>query len=390
MSAVPQLREELLPRQAKSQVAKLGFAMSDPGKMVPITLDAVLRLAETQNGQTAIAREKLQEAFANQDVAAKAWLPDLWVGGSYYRHEGGISNEDGTITRSSFGSLFGGMELGGRLDLRESVYKRMDAQRQVWQQRAEVAKLSSESLLEASSTYVDLLSARAAETITLKMKENLEDLLKQAMGLAKALPAAEVEVARIQTDLHGQEILLRKFREGGEAASAKLIYLLGLDPASELVIADRNLVAFDLVNVDQPAAALVEEAKIHGPGIQELGGLLATIQEAAAKDSGLNQLLPVVDVRLAEGWFGTGPGERLDTDNRFDFGVAVRWNLTEWVTHRDRVRATQAKIGQAHASYQDLIAKLSMGVHQSRETVLSWRDQLTLGVQAARACHRRL
>ena len=122
------------PVQEAAPLARLGFSSSDPNKVVPISLDTVLRLAESQNGQTAVARHKLEEAFADQDLAAKAWLPDFWVGASWYRHEGGISNEDGTITRSSFSALFTGMELGGRFDLREATYKKVEAERQVWQQ----------------------------------------------------------------------------------------------------------------------------------------------------------------------------------------------------------------------------------------------------------------
>src|SRR5207302_5954772 len=126
-----------------------------------------------------------REAFANQDLAAKAWLPDVWLGAGWYRHEGGIANEDGTLTRSSFGSMFAGLELRGRFDLREAVYLKVDAARRVWQQRAEVSKLSNEALLNASSTYVDLLAARAAEAVTLQSENLLADLQKQAEALAK-------------------------------------------------------------------------------------------------------------------------------------------------------------------------------------------------------------
>src|SRR5262249_34333711 len=64
-------------------------------KQLPIGLDTVLRLAEEQNGQVALAREKVQEAYADQDLARKsAWLPAVNVGTAYYRHEGGTQNPD--------------------------------------------------------------------------------------------------------------------------------------------------------------------------------------------------------------------------------------------------------------------------------------------------------
>src|SRR5206468_11640310 len=121
---------------------------------LPISLDTVLRLAEEQNGQIALARERVREATAEKHL--KQWLPDLYVGTAYYRHEGGIQNEDGTLTRSSFGAMFGGMEVRGRFDLREAVFQRVDAERKVWQQKGELSKLSSENLLDAANTYVDL------------------------------------------------------------------------------------------------------------------------------------------------------------------------------------------------------------------------------------------
>jgi outer membrane protein TolC len=362
----------------KAPAARLGFAAGDPAHAVPINLDTVLRLAESQNGQTAVARDKLYEAFANHDLARKAWLPDLWVGVAWYRHEGGIANEDGTLTRSSFGSLFSGVELCSRFDLRDAVYKKVDAERHIWQQRAEVSKLSTEALMDASAAYIDLLAARAAEATAVQIVENLADLLKQTETLAKTLPAANLEVSRIQGELNGQRILARKFREGALAATAKLIYLLGLDPSSEFVLMDRHLAAFALVRADASTEELVALAQQQGPGVREMEGLLHLIQDATAKSSGMAQFLPVVDFRVAEGGFGTGPGDRMDWDNRLDLGIQVRWNLMEWATKRERQRILQAKTSQAHATFQDLRAKLTMGVQEARETIFSASDQMDL------------
>src|SRR5438477_406874 len=86
--------------------AHLTFQEPLTPRQVPVNLDTVLRLSQDQNTRIHIAREKVREACAGVDLAGKAWLPDLWLGGSWYRHEGGIQNEDGTVTHSSFGSLF--------------------------------------------------------------------------------------------------------------------------------------------------------------------------------------------------------------------------------------------------------------------------------------------
>src|SRR5262249_934290 len=124
---------------------------------LPISLDTVLRMAEEQNTQVALARERLQEAYSEKNLAGLAWLPSVYVGPTWWRHEGGIQDQDGRLVISSTGALFGGMELVGRMDLRDAAFQRVNAARKVWQQKAEGSRITTETLLEASTTYIDLL-----------------------------------------------------------------------------------------------------------------------------------------------------------------------------------------------------------------------------------------
>src|SRR5439155_12907568 len=133
------------------------------------------------------------------------------------------------------------------------------------------------------------------EAVTLQSENSLADLLKQAEGLAKTLPVAEVDVVRIQGEVHGQRQLRRKFQENARAAEAKLIYLLGLDPASELAVMDRQLAAFVLANADLPVDELVALAMQNGPAVREMEGLLQLVHQANDKSQGLSQYLPVFD-----------------------------------------------------------------------------------------------
>src|SRR5262245_64269534 len=57
---------------------------------IPVSLDAVMRLAEESNPQVAAARAKVCTAFAERELAAAKWVPDIHVGVGYWRHEGGI------------------------------------------------------------------------------------------------------------------------------------------------------------------------------------------------------------------------------------------------------------------------------------------------------------
>jgi outer membrane protein TolC len=360
-----------------------------PG-MLAINLDTVLRLAEERNARIAGARTRVEEAFAAQDLAAKSWLPIVNIGPSYFRHEGGISNETGTLTRSSWSSLFGGLELNGKLNLREAVYLRVNAERQVWQQKGELRQITTETLLDAATTYIDLLAARTGEAVAQDIQQDLQKLLDRTMRLAKVDRAADVEVARIQSHLKGSQRILLELREQGDRAAAKLSYLLGVDPMLKLVPVDARLAPLHLVQADQPVETLVGQALASGPGVHELEGLLNLVRESVEKSQSSARFLPELEMRVLEGGFGTGPGDNLTWDNRLDIGLQARWNLTDLFTASERRRVLQAKVDQAHWAYQDLRGKLTAGVQESRAAILYGRDQIKLAqeqVQEAQRAH---
>jgi outer membrane protein TolC len=351
-----------------------------PPSAVLISLDAVLRLAHDQNGAIRLAREKLQEAYVEHELAGKRWIPDLTVGVGVWRHEGGIQDFDGRLLDSSYGSVLGGLELRGKIDLRDAVYTRLETQRKIWHQKGELSRFSTDQLLDAAGTYVDLLMARGAEAIALEAESKLRDLLEQAQKLAKIDPGVQVEVSRVQSELGAQQILTRRLRESVSAASAKLIYLLGLDPRCELVVTERQLVAFRLVEVAH-TDTLVEQALREGPGVRELAAILGILEETRGKQLSPMHLLPTFELRMVEGAFGAGPGSRMDWENRWDLGVQARWNLTEFLGSGQRKRLTDLKIEQAHLGYQDLRGKLTLGVHEAAEAHRSGQEQMTLAAR---------
>lgn len=343
---------------------------------VPVGLDTVFRLAEDQNAQVGIARQRVQEALAEKAVAKYKWLPDLYVGTAFYRHEGGIQNEDGTLTHSSTGALFAGMEIDGVFDVREVAYQQVTAQRRVWQQRGELSRITSETLLDAANAYIDLLAVRSGEIIARDLEVKLRELRDRAQRLAQTEPAARVQVARIQAELEGQQQTVARLKSQAAGLQAKLIYLLGLDPCSELVPVDRQLVPFDAVDATAPLCTLVSQALTNGPGVREMEGLLALIQQSIDRYQGAAKYMPIFELRMAEGAFGAGPGEDWNWDNRWDLGLQARWNLTERFTLKDRQRVNAAKIQQAYLANQDLRAKLTAGVQEARETILNGREQI--------------
>jgi outer membrane protein TolC len=371
-----------------------GPAPAQPAvKALPISLDAVLHIAEEQNAQLALARERVHEAYAAKDVADLAWLPTIYVGTSYYRHEGGIQNEDGTLQHSSYGALFAGLEVNAQLDLREVAYQRINAERKIWQQKGELSRVTNETLLDAASTYLDLLAARAAEAVARDLEAKQLQLLDRAQRIAETDPVGKLQVEAIRSEVALRRQGLLKVRQQGDAAMAKLAYLLGADPCCvELVPVDERLAPIALVDATPPLCDLVARALAEGPGVQEMEGLLALVHGSLERAQGPAKFVPILEMRMLEGAFGAGPGASLDWDNRWDLGLQARWNLTEFLTARRQQQVARSKLEQLHLSYNDLRGKLTSGVQEAREAILSGEQQMRLvedQVRHAREAYRR-
>ncbi|MCI0684144.1 MAG: TolC family protein [Gemmataceae bacterium] len=368
--------EAAQPREAEPLPPPVKVQSKDLDKQVPLSLDAVLGLAMDQNGMVRLAREKLAEAYVEQELAAKRWLPELWLGVGWWRHDGGIQDFFGNLLETHYGSSVAGMELRGKLDMRDAVFTRLEALRKVRQQQGEVSRFNAEQLLDAASTYLDLLAAQGAAAITIDAELKLQKLQVQAKSLEKIDPGTRVEVARVESELGAQKILTRRLQEGAKAAKARIIYLLGLDPASEVVVLEKFLVALQLVEVGESAAPLVELAQQQGPGVRETEAILGLLEEMRAKGESPLHWLPRIEVTMGEGAFGAGPGGRLDWANRWDVGVQARWNVTELLTGRERKRLAALRIQQAQLNYQDLRGKLTLAIQEAHEAVRSNHEQL--------------
>ncbi len=340
----------------------------------PVNLDAIFHLAEEKNAQIALAREKVHESCLDSQLAAKAWLPTVTAGVGYYRHEGGIQNEDGTLTRSSFGALYPNVDLHADFDVRAATIARIDAERKRWQQQGEFSRVNYETLLEAANTYIDLLSARRGEAVAQELDKDQRDVLKRAEGSAAS--GGKILVESVQAELSGSAQASAKLRQQGDAAAAKLAYLLGLDPECPLVPVDETLAPLDLVDATPPTPALVARALTDGPGIHELQGLMAVIDSGMAELAGPKRFLPTFGLCTTEGYFGAGPDGVLTGSNRFDLGVQARWNLTDLFKAGDMKRIAESKRRQVELSYDDLRGKLTLGVRESRDEILSGREQI--------------
>ncbi|HEV3146933.1 MAG TPA: TolC family protein [Gemmataceae bacterium] len=340
---------------------------------MPISLDAVLGLAEEGNPALQVARSKVWAAYTEKQMAAARWLPDVYVGVGYFQHNGGIQLQQGQIIYSDTQALSTGPNVTFSYDPREYAFRQLTAARKLWQENGELSKVSYEQTLDASTTYIDMLAAHTALNISLELEKALQSLyadVKKAHQILD-LAALGLEEQRLQQEINTQIQMQRKLQGKIEAASAKLAYLLGLDLNTVLLPVDTQMVAFHIVDISPPLEALVSQSITNGPGIRELEGILAVIQHGIGRSQGITRFAPQIDVQAGEGLFGAGVIGNLGYDHRFDLAMQARWNLTELLQGERKRQVAMAQMNQVAWTAQELRARLTMGVQESRSTIIT-------------------
>ncbi len=294
--------------------ADVSTAPAAAPREVVVNLDAVLRMTEAQNAQIALARKRVEEAVAAECQGCRL---------SQMLHHASGDGDDGAGPGGS----------------------RYAAEARTWQRKLELARTTSETLLDAGNTYFDLLTARRGEAIGRELQKYQESLLRRAENLAKTDASAAVMVEGMRAETTARRAAQEKLRQQGDAAAAKLAYLLNLPPETPVVPQDATPEPVDLVDVSPPAGELVARAQAEGPGVREMQGLMATIQ------AGIDSVGPCL-ARLPK--------------------VARQLEKARY------------KLEETRLAYDDLLGKLALGVVEAREAILSGRRQITEGAEQIR------
>ncbi|HLW67772.1 MAG TPA: TolC family protein [Gemmataceae bacterium] len=378
----PSADESFRPPLAPDSKFRLASAPADHSmpRAMPISLDAVLGIAEENNPQIMVARTKMRAAFSEKELAAARWLPDVYIGVGYFQHDGGIQLQQGQIIDSNTNAMTVGPNISFSYDPRDYAFRQLTAMRKLWQENGELSKITYEQTLDASTTYIDLLAAHTALSISLELQKSLESLHAEAKKAREIQMTAnlELEEQRLEQEINTQIQNQRKLQGKINAASARLAYLLGLDMNTVLLPVDTQMVAFHIVDISPPLEALVSQSLANGPGIRELEGILGVIQTGLGQSRTMSRFAPQVDLQVGEGLFGAGVLGGMGYDNRFDLAVQARWNLTELLHGQRKRQVAMDQMNQVAWTQQELRARLTMGVQESRATILSSSSNFNL------------
>ena len=343
----------------------------------PIDLPTALRLANAQNLDVQIARERLKEAKANHESAVELFLPWISPGVAYRRHENRIQAVDGAMLDVDKQSYAVGATLTAQVELGDAVYKSLTAKQLVNAADHALEAQRQDSALGAAQGYYDLAKAKAIADVfkeALSISQDYQKQLHEAVGIGIAFKGDELRV-QVQTERY--QLSLRQALEQQRVAAARLAQILHLDPSVELVPQDTDLVPLRWVEPDAPLDSLVQQALRSRPELKQSQALVTAARDAK-NGAVYGPLIPSVGAQAFGG--GLGGGKNDSTGNfgqSEDYSVGLGWRIGPGgLFDVGRIRASKARLDTAKLSGTKVQDEITRQVVESHARAQSLLDQM--------------
>ena len=352
-------------------------ASANANNVYPIDLPTVLRLANAQNLDVQIARERLAEAKANHDSAVEQFFPWISPGVAYRRHEGGIQAVDGTMLDANKQSYTAGGTLTAQMDLGDAIYKSLAAKQLVKAADHALESQRQDFTFAAAQGYYDLAKAKAVVgvfTEALDVSSNYQAQLHEAFGAGIAFKGDELRV-QVQTERY--QITLRQALEQQRVAAARLAQILHLDSRVELMPQDSDLVPLTLVETNASLDSLIGKA-LNSRAELEQNRALVSAARNARNGAVYGPLIPSLDAQVFAG--GLGGGQNNDTGSMRgseDYFVGLGWRIGPGgLFDFGRVRANKARLETARLNGEKERDEITREVVENNTRAQSLLDQL--------------
>lgn len=347
------------------------------GEAYVVHLPTVLRLADAKNLDIQIARERLNEAKANQTSATSQFFPWIAPGISYRRHDNLIQAVDGQFVNVHKHSWAPGVTIAAQVEIGDAIYKRLAAKQQVNFAEQAFAAQRQEIALTAAQDYFALLFAQHAVGVAneaIRISTNHQSQVEQAVAAGLIFKGDEL---RVQTQTERNRLTLQKAVEQRKVASAKLAQTLRLDPATELVAEDTDLVPLTIYNEKDSLGALIFQALDNRSERKQTEAAVA-VARAIKKGATVGPLIPTLGAQAFIGGLGgDSSAGRSRFDDQQDYYVGVSWRIGQGgLFDVGRTRAAESQLKAAELSGAKIDDEISRQVVEAFVRVQSLREQI--------------
>jgi len=335
----------ILRTTAAADLAAVGQLV--PGQEIhPIDLPAALRLAGARDLDVAIARARVRAAAADVTHARALWLPSIFIGPNWIRHDGQVQIVEGPVRTVSKSSLFlgataaGGSSVSGPvpaggpaqvtglttvLRISDAIFLPLAAQQVVDARHARVRAASNDALLGVAESYLELQRAAGRLAIAREAAEHANTLARITGSFAAAGAGLEGDHRRSLTERDRRLADVEVALGGLEVASAEVVRRTRLDPRLVVAPVEPAELPLEIVTDELPLDDLVALGLRNRP---ELAESRALVEETLIrlKQARLRPFIPSLAFRYSGGGFGGGENSFFgDFGSRSDADANLYW-----------------------------------------------------------------
>ncbi len=368
---------------------------------LPINLATALRLADARPLVIAAAEASVRQAAAVLAGADVLWLPNIYLGGSYLRHDGGGAGNSGIEYINGRNQLMGGYGLTAVVSAADALFAPL-ALRQVLRAREiDVQTAHNDALLDVAEAFFNVQQARGKLAGTRDAVEKGRDLVRRIQGLGKGL-APPIEADRARAELADLEQAATTAYADWRVASAELTRVLRLRPGAVVVPLEPPHLQTTLISPQQPVDGLIPIGLTSRP---ELASQQALVQATLVRlrQERLRPLIPSLilqgDAAPAEpGSYLTGgvfysdvSGQANPLTARNDVSVQLLWELRNLgFGNKALIRERQAERDRALIELyrvQDQVAAEVAQAHARLQSAAIRVDQARAGLERAQSSY---
>lgn len=390
------LRDPILPTET-GPVRLPPVELTGGNRTFPINLATALRLSGARPILISAAQVSAQVASADLDRANVLWLPNLYLGPSYYRHDGGAQGQSGDFSINDRSTLMVGAGPIMQFATTDAIFAPLAARQVLRARNLDVQRARNDALLNVAEAYYAVQQARGRLIGYREAVAKGQALHRTITALAGSLVPG-IEINRVNTLLANlnQSVALAQGDWG--VASADLTRALRLDPTALVMPLEPPHLQVTLISPNEPIDDLIPIGLTSRP---ELATQQALVQAALArlKQERMRPLIPSVLIMgdggqtapggyLMAGLFqANSNGVGTNTTGRSDVNVQLLWALNNMgYGNRALVRGREAEQQQMVIELfriQDTVAAEIARAHAQLESAAIRVKEAETGVTQA-------
>lgn len=304
------------------------------------SLSEVLSLADAQNPNVALARERINEAYARVERAEVLWLPSLRAGLNYNHHEGAIQDVAGKVFPTNRSAFYGGLGanavgasspavpgLVAQFHLTDAMFQPKIAGHQASSRQFGATAARNDILRDTAVAYLELVRAEHGVAIAREARDNTQKLATLTREYAQSGQGLRADERRMEAELAARQDQLITRQEAVAVASARLAQLLHADPSALITSSEPAVTALDVLATDQTPADFVATGLSRRPELAEQKHLVCEAVERLRREK-FAPLVPSVLLGMSYGGMGGGLGSSIvDSSDRWDADAVAFWEV---------------------------------------------------------------